>query len=178
MNYRVSPAAVGKIIPKTCAAIRGVLSPQELALPSSQKEWREIAREFQQQWDFPMCCGCIDGKHISIQAPRNQGSEYYNYKGFHSIVLLAVCDANYCFTMINLGDSGRHSDGGIFLNSKMGIKLQQNDLEFPPARFLPNFHKRVSYCLVGDAAFPLRYSLMKPFPDKNLSHEKKIFNYR
>ena len=75
--------------------------------------------------------------------------------------------------MFDVGDSGRHSDGGVPLNSLMGKKMQKNELGFPPEEFLPNFSKKVSYCFVGDAAFPLKHNLMKPFPDRGLTLEKK-----
>ena len=44
----------------------------------------------------------IDGKHNVRQAPSQSGSTFYNYKGTHIIVLLAVYDAHYFFTSIDI----------------------------------------------------------------------------
>ncbi len=37
------------------------------------------------------------GNMLSFDVPKNGGLLYYNYKGFHSIVLLGLVDADYKF---------------------------------------------------------------------------------
>jgi hypothetical protein len=78
-----------------------------------------------QLWNFPNCVGAIDGKHIIMQAPGRAGFSFFNYKKSYSIVLLVVCNATYQFTMVDIGESGRNSDGGVFANSNLGIAMNE-----------------------------------------------------
>lgn len=55
----------------------------------------------------------LDGKNIVIRNAPTAGSDY-NYKVTYRIVLLALVDADYCFTFIDVGAQGRTSVGGIF----------------------------------------------------------------
>lgn len=122
--------------------------------------------------------GALDGKHIAIQAPPNEGSNYFNYKGFHSVVLLAACDASYKFTLVDVGAGGRFSDGGVFRGSTMGQDLVSGSHNLPPPQRLPNTGVKTPMVFVGDEAFPLLCNLMRPFPRKDLTVLTRVFNYR
>ena len=96
----------------------------------------------------------------------------------HSIVLMAVCDANYKFTMVDIGDSGRNSDGGVFSSCNLGIAITEDMSNLPKSE--PIWASEISYpyVFVGDEAFPLRTDLMKPYPREVLGMKERIFNYR
>ena len=126
MSYRLSPTTVGRIIQETCEAIWTVLMEQTyLKAPSTEQEWKEIAIGFEMKWNFPNCIGAIDGKHVVIQAPPRAGSTFYNYKGTHSIVLMVVVSSDYKFTMVDIGEAGRQSDGGVFAQKPDWVCYEQ-----------------------------------------------------
>ena len=153
-NFRVGKATVCNIIQETCEALCKVLKPNYLKPPSSADEWREIAAGFETEWNFPHCLGAVDGKHVVIQATALSGSEFFNCKGQFSIVLLAVCDANYRIILLDISDSGRHSDGGVLANSEFGKALLENQLPLPPPDIISDSGPILPYCFGGTRRFP------------------------
>ena len=96
-----------------CAAIWLVPEVEYGPVPSSPEDWKKIAYSFQRKWNLPLCLGAIDGKYVGLQATPNTGLEYFNYKGTFSLNLTDISGANYPFLVVDIGQSGRHSDGGV-----------------------------------------------------------------
>lgn len=178
-SYRIGKTTVGRIINEVTDAIWDCLKPLVLEEIKDEHKWRKIAENFQISCDFPHCVGAIDGKHVTIKAPPNCGSDYFNYLKDHSIVLLAVTDSKKKFIMIDIGSKGKFSDGGILRESNFGQKLYGNNLNLPPDEPLVEGGIEVPYVFIGDEAFPLMCNLMRPFPrENNITQNKRIFNYR
>ena len=79
--------------------------------------------EFSDRAGFPQIVGCVDGCHIPIKAPQSNPEDYVNRKGFHSIILQALVDANYLFLDICVGWPGKVHDARLFRNSSLYTAL-------------------------------------------------------
>ncbi|CAN7982565.1 unnamed protein product, partial [Ixodes pacificus] len=102
-QYLVGHSAVHSIVYSTCTALYNYLRQWylviilfflDIVLLKTSPEWRGVAQRFQEIWNYPHCLGAIGGKHINMFAPPNTGSDYFNYMGNFSLVLLAVVDAD------------------------------------------------------------------------------------
>lgn len=168
---------IGQIIRECTIAIWECLQPNYMPVPT-EDTWMTVAKRYYELWDLPNCIGSIDGKHFRIQKFNNTGSQYYNYKGYFSVVLLACVDADGIFTTIDVGEIGRNSDGGVFRSSSLGQLLVKNKLKIPKPAAMPNDATNFPFYFIGDQAFPLKKNLMRPYPQKTLDNERRVFNYR
>ena len=149
---------------QTCIAIYEAIAPNHLKKPDSSEQWIQISKGFENKWNMPHVIGALDGKHVRIRCPNNSGGFYHNYKGFFSMVLIAICDAHYRFIMFDFGQYGSNNDSGILFNSATGKQLEQNALGIPSAACLDGCkYDPLPYFLVGDEIFPLKTYLMRPY---------------
>ena len=109
-QFRIHKTTISKIIQEVCIAIYKVLQLIYMRISSSTGEWLHIAEKTYQRWNYPNCFGAADGKHIAIVKPKHFGSDFYNYKCFYSVVLMALLDYDYKFLAIDVAVQRRISD--------------------------------------------------------------------
>ncbi|XP_035664904.1 uncharacterized protein LOC118408322 [Branchiostoma floridae] len=102
-SFRVSQSTISIFVPEVCDAIVEEYVHHHFATPSNPDEWGDVAGKFASRWNFPRACGALDGKHVAIRKQPHGGSRFYNYKGYHSIVTMALVDAEYNFLWANVG---------------------------------------------------------------------------
>ncbi|KAL1451262.1 hypothetical protein MTO96_043896 [Rhipicephalus appendiculatus] len=189
LSLIVGRSTAGGIVRETTAVLWDVLNPLYMRFPQTIGEWKRIAAEMEEFWNFPNCLGSIDGKHVVIECPMNSGSRNLNYKKTFSVVFLAVCDAHYRFTYIDMGHYGGEGDSGMFLRSRLLKCLNGRLFGIPPPANVGTVGP-IPYVMVGDEAFPLKTFMMRPYPQRELQKhrsnpaqraeylQRATFNYR
>ena len=158
-----------------CKAIVKLLLPKYITFPNDTRLQQVMAGFLRR--GFPQCAGAIDGTHIPVEAPAENASDYYNRKGWHSVILQGTVDHEGLFTDIYTSWPGRVHDARVFSNSGLYSKAESGTL-------LPNCAQSFSgVCVpcfvVGDPAYPLRPWLMKPFINTGcLTPHQQCFNNR
>ena len=138
-----------------------------------------MADDFEKLWQFPHTLGAIDGKHIRIKAPPHSGSDFFNYKKFHSIVLLAVVDAHSRFIYVDVGGNGRASDTVVYKNCSLYQALTSGKLNLPADKPLKGQILKTPYFFIGDDIFGLSRHMMKAYNrNANLSVSQEALSYR
>ena len=165
---------VSGVILEVCKAICKVLGPSCIFMPRNKDEMRHKVAEFESKFGMPQAFGCIDGTHIPLKRPGENSQEFYNYKGFFSLNMQAVCDYRGLFMDINCRWPGSVHDAKVFSNSRVNHDLKKGTIPGFCQSFIPGSVEVPNY-LIGDPAYPLVPFCMKEYESCN-TNEQVVFN--
>ena len=174
--FGVSKSTVCIVTKEVCAAIVRVLLSKYIKLPTGEG-LKEVVDGFEHKWGFPQCAGAVDGTHIPIVSPDECPADYFNRKGWHSVIMQGLVNHLGQFTNVYVGWPGRVHDARVLANSSLYQQGQAGSL-------FPDWTKMIAgvevpLVILGDPAYPLLPWLMKAFPDNGrLSTQQRTYNYR
>ncbi|KAK5638457.1 hypothetical protein RI129_012752 [Pyrocoelia pectoralis] len=115
--------------------------------------------DFYRVVSFPRVIGCVDGTHIRIQSPGGEDPEVFrNRKGYFSINVQGICDANLTLLDVVARWPGSTNDSTIFNNSRIRRRFENN--EFP------------NCLLLGDSGYIVRNYFLTPLLNPLLRNER------
>ncbi|XP_068205238.1 uncharacterized protein [Palaemon carinicauda] len=91
---------------------------------------------------------------------------------------MTAASAKYEFIMVEFGMNGRVSDEGVIENTVFYELLCKDNLAISFDECPANSDIYLPFGFIGDEAFALKKNFMKPFIQRELNHDRKIFNYR
>ena len=125
--FGVARSTVCEVVQETCRAIVHNLLSLYINFPSGEG-LKKVVDGFEEKWGFPQCVGAVDGSHIPISAPELNHTDYYNRKGWYSMIVQAIVDHDYLFRDICVGWAGSVHDARVFANSLIYKKITQDGL--------------------------------------------------
>ncbi|XP_031337197.1 putative nuclease HARBI1 [Photinus pyralis] len=164
-RFGISNSTCWMVLYKICNMLVQLSLQHRLIAWPSPNSLQVTCNSFQQHFGMRGVIGAIDGSHIRINAPKDHHTSYINRKGYHSVLLQAVCNADMLFTDVYTGYPGSVHDAALFKRSDLCNNISTG------AAYVGEFY------LLGDKAYPLQTVLMVPFKDTGrLSRQQKHFN--
>lgn len=141
-------------VSRTCYRVTKAILSYYSKVITIPEDLMSVKRAFYNISGIPNVIGCIDGTHVKINTP-SKGQfpdEYINRKGYHSINVQCVCDANCYFLDVDASWPGSVHDNRIFKNSILYERLQRRNLGM----------------LFGDKGYGLTPFLLTPYRENGV----------
>ena len=135
-------------------------APQFIYMPRNDDEMDKTKTEFYNFAGFPGVIGCIDGTHVPIIAPPEDEYVYVNRRKFHSINVMAVCDAQMVLTSVVAKWPGSSHDSFILNTSSLNTKFESG-------------HYGRSW-LLGDSGYALKSWLITPLKEPSTPKQRRF----
>ena len=138
------------------------MAKQYIQFPRDVIAVRSVMASFHDLGHFPNVLGCVDGTQVAIISPSKNENLYVCWKGFHSINVQVVCDAEMKFVNVVSKWPGSTHDSFIWSNSQIAAVMEHRS-RMGSGRWL-----------LGDSGYPLRPFLMTPFWMNKLKGKRRI----
>ncbi|XP_050033077.3 uncharacterized protein [Dermacentor andersoni] len=171
--FDIGRSTVNIIYREFCETVVATLEAEWVRM-LNENDMQEHIEHFHASTGFPQGVGALDGCHFPVSPPKEHASDYYNYKGWHSVILLALVDHHYMFRYINVGSPGRCHDAHVYHQSSLSRVVAGPTFRQPTSLISG---VAVPPLILCDQAFPLTPNLIKPFASTSSSKEQKLFNY-
>lgn len=147
-------------------AIEEHICHRKIHFPRTRREINQSKESFMEKFQFPGVVGALDGTHIAIVKPKEDEHNFINRKGFHSINVLIVCDANLKILFINANYPGSSHDSFVWRNSGLRQHLLHNHM----------LNVTRGAWLLGDSGYPLEPFVMTPIANAAVNSPEARYN--
>lgn len=145
--HKATASRIVKLVSHTIACLR----PQFIHFLDNDEDKEKLRQRFYDIAGFPGVIGAIDCTHVKIRSPGGHNTEVYrNRKGFFSINVQTICDADLQIQDVVARWPGSSHDSTIFNNSQIRAKFERGEMG-------------QNNILLGDGGYKVRNYLLTPF---------------
>ena len=145
-GWRVPHNTQSFIVREVCQAIIDEYMAKVMTCPTTPEDGVPYLTSSSRSGTSPIMW-CTRWEAHCLQVSSKEWSQYFNYKGFYSVVLMGLVDADYKFIRADLSGKGSSSDAQIYNNSEIKEFAVDATIGFPAPDAVPNDYQDVTLLL-------------------------------